>query len=525
MKKTHYRILALCLSLILLTSLTSGVSLAAGGECGEGVRWDYEDGQLTISGSGYMYDWSDSGETPWADYNTHITRVSVGDGVISIGSGAFSDLYNLTEISFGNRLRRIGDMAFSNCIALGGFTLPDSLESVGSFAFASDYSVTKIAIPASVSHIGYGAFADMKALTEITVANGNTHFASDSGALYTSGPAELITCPAGLTGSFTMPETVTSIGIYALMGCQITSISLPESLRTIGEEAFNVCGNLRQIEIPRNVQSIGDSAFNECALISITVADGNRYYSADDGILYNYSGDRLICYPIGRDATDFNVPDRVTAINDYAFAYSKLKSVTVGDGVEKIGNYSFAFCEALENLNIGRGLVSVGDYAFSNCIKLKKVVLPSACETIATGAFSWCEELESVILNSPVYIGSSAFYWCTNLKRVEFRSDAPKDVGDDIFYACEDAMIYYPADAKGWSTPTWHGYLTTPMTVSTVEKGDIDGNGEVNNADLVLLARYVVGLGQVNMEAADMDGNGEVDNSDLVTLARHIVGL
>jgi hypothetical protein len=86
-------------------------------------------------------------------------------------------------------------------------------------------------------------------------------------------------------------------------------------------------------------------------------------------------------------------------------------------------------------------------------------------------------------------------------------------------------MIYYPADAAGWSTPTWHGYLTTPMTGGNAHKGDLDGNGEVNNADLVLLARFIVGLGQVSIDTADMDGNGRVDNSDLVTLARHIVGL
>jgi hypothetical protein len=215
----------------------------------------------------------------------------------------------------------------------------------------------------------------------------------------------------------------------------------------------------------------------------------------------------------------------VTAINNYAFAYSKLKSVTMGDSVKTIGNYSFVLCEALEKINIGGGLVAVGDYAFSNCINLKKVVFPSTCETVATGAFAWCEALETVIFNSPVYIGSSAFYWCTNLNRVEFRSDAPEDVGNDIFYACEDAMIYYPADAKGWSTPTWHGYLTTPMTAAITEKGDIDGNGEVNNADLVLLARYIVGIGQVSIDTADMDGNGKIDNSDLVTLARYIVGL
>ena len=416
-------------------------------------------------------------------------------------------------------------MAFSNCIALSSVNLPDSLESIGIFAFASDFSVTRIAIPASVSYIGYGAFAEMKTLTEITVAYGNSHFTSIGGALYTSGATELITCPAGLTGSFTVPDTVTAITDYALMGCQITSITLPESLRTIGEAVFYVCGNLRQIEIPRNVQSIGDSAFNQCALTSVSVAYGNSYYSSQDGILYSYSGDRLICYPMGKNGTSFTVPDRVTAINNYAFAYSKLKSVTMGDSVKTIGNYSFVLCEALEKLNIGGGLASVGDYAFSNCINLKNVVFPAACETVATGAFAWCEALESVTFNSPVYIGSSAFYWCTNLKRVEFRSDAPEDVGNDIFYACEDAMIYYPADAAGWSTPTWHGYLTTPMTVSTVEKGDLDGNGEVNNADLVLMARYVVGIGQVNIDAADMDGNGKVDNADLVTLARHIVGL
>ena len=523
MKKTLLRLTALSCILALFTCLMSGLTLAVGGTCGDGLEWSYDNGNITVSGEGEMDDYADISETPWADLSMHITGVTVSDGVRSIGSCAFSDLYNLTRVSLGSGLRRIGDMAFSDCHILADVKLPDGLTSIGEAAFASDYAIEHITVPASVSYIGAGAFSDMSSLAEIAVESGSEYFTASDGALYDIGVSELYACPGGKTGSFIMPDTVRSIADYALMGCKISSLNMPASLKTIGEAAFSLCSELRHIIIPRGVVSIGESAFTECsALSSISVVNANTHYSAFDGILYSADRSTLVCYPMGKEGKTFTVPDTVKSINGYGFAYSMLENVTVGDSVEEIGSYAFLLCEKLRRVNVGGGIVTVGDYAFSNCIELTELVLPASCETVGTGAFAWCEKLESVTLNSPAYVGSAAFFWCTNLKRVEFLCDAPSDVGDDLFYACEDAMIYYPAGCAGWTTPLWHNYLTTPIG-GAPSSGDVNSDGKVNNVDLVSLARFVVGLGEINEAAADMDGSGVVNNTDLVMLARKIV--
>ncbi|MBQ7580328.1 MAG: leucine-rich repeat domain-containing protein, partial [Clostridia bacterium] len=227
-------------------------TLDATGQCGDNVYWTFNSstGALNISGTGKMYNYSYNGSPFY--YNSSIKSVTIESGVTSIGEWAFVGCKSLTSIE-----------------------IPDSVTSIGDHAFYYCRSSTSIEIPDSVTSIGNSAFGNCSSLTSITVYNNNNNYSSDSfGVLYNKDKTELIQYPIGNERtSFTIPESVTSIGSYAFYNCSsLTSIEIPDSVTSIGDDAFYECSSLTSIEIPDSVTSIGDYTFYYCSrLTSVTI--------------------------------------------------------------------------------------------------------------------------------------------------------------------------------------------------------------------------------------------------------------
>ena len=158
---------------ILLIALLMGLSANAeeSGTCGPDLRWYLtNDGVLTISGKGEMYDYSDDNRELWYEYV--IERIIIGDGVTTIGENAFRDCSNLTSVTIPNSVTEIGFRAFSSCSSLTSVTIPNSITEIGDYTFSDCRELTSVTIPNSVTKIDGRAFANCSSLKNFTFGSG-----------------------------------------------------------------------------------------------------------------------------------------------------------------------------------------------------------------------------------------------------------------------------------------------------------------------------------------------------------------
>ena len=280
--------------------------------------------------------------------------------------------------------------------------LPSTIISIGSVAFANNYNLVSCTIPSSVTYIGEGAFSGCNSLQSITIPNSVTSI----------GDGVFFCCKS--LQSITIPNSVTSIGVGAFSVCNsLQSITIPNSVTSIGNGAFYGCESLQSVTIPNSVTSIGDGAFCGCNICFFIC--NSTYFQNDDVCLFNKDKTAIV----GRikNCVNYIIPNSVTSIGDEAFGgCESLQSITIPNSVKSIGNMAFSGCESLQSITIPNSVTSIGDDAFRWCKSLQSVTIPNSVTSIGNGAFSSCDSLQSVTIpNSVTNIGHDAFWNCTHL--------------------------------------------------------------------------------------------------------------
>ncbi len=312
-----------------------------------------------------------------------LTKVNIPDSLTSIEYGVFESCSSLTSISIPDSVTSIGQMAFVNCSSLTNINIPSSVTYIGYLAFGN-CGITSVTIPSSVTIIA-SSFSDCTALKNINVDSGNTNYCSIDGVLYDKDVSKLIFCPA-MKDNITIPQSVKGIGDSAFVGnSALKSITIPSSVSSIDSCAFSSCENLESVSLSSALTEISYGCFIGCESLKSIV-----------------------------------IPAGVTKIDNHAFkGCTGLSSVSIPSSVTSIGHYAFFECSSLTSITIPNSVTSIGYSAFYKCSSLTSVTIPSGVSNIESCAFMDCTALSRAYISEGVTkIDRNAYNGCTNLKEI-----------------------------------------------------------------------------------------------------------
>ncbi|MBR5037095.1 MAG: leucine-rich repeat domain-containing protein, partial [Prevotella sp.] len=427
-----------------------------------------------------------------------LISIVIPDSVTFIGGHTFHTCTSLTSVTIGSGVTSIGRLAFAYCKSLTSITIPNSVTTIDYSAFQSCTSLTSVTIGSGVTSIGTGVFRGCDAITSVTSLIENPFAIDgkdkdyptfslgtyDNASLYvprgmvdkyneTEGwkdfanikeieeetleidnifytlnyPKKVAAVTSSRTkyaGEIVIPESVvyndvtykvTAIDQLAFDSCEgLTSVTLPNTITTIGFGAFHGCSHLTSINIPEGTMDIGDGAFNGCqSLTSITIP--NSVVELGEAVFNGCT-----------NLESVKMSENVTSIDaESFFGCTNLASIEIPNGVKEIGNWAFRSCENLTSVTIPETVESIGEYAFSGCNGLTSIIIPDKVVYMGQEALSECENLHAVSIGKGLRtIPERAFTNCENLESVVF-SEGLTTIDTEAFRNCKSiAAIELP---------------------------------------------------------------------------------
>lgn len=435
-------------------------------------------------------------------------------GIKSIGAAAFANCGNIESLALPGTLESIGEAAFNGTAidkasfagtperwtAIGGDACCiaqdkiDFLEHTCNFSGSWQYDTHKHWQQCACgktqnegAHTGTGDACSVcgaalsAALDSGSIGDGLSWSLSRSGVLT-------------ISGSGKMPDfsSVANAAPWDKQKDKIQSVVIESGVQSISGGAFSGCTALEKVSISDTVTQIDLNAFGGCtSLAAFEVAEGNKAFSSDGGVLFSADKELLRC-PVGKSA-DYTVPSGTVAIAGGAFKdCAKLESLVIPDSVISIGESAFENCAALKRITLPKNITkleascfsgcaalaeialpdnvkTLGEKVFSGCAALKSVKIPAEVTVIPTEAFSGCSSLESIAIPKNVsHINERAFDGCTALKKVDYLgsdtdwSQVTKETGNNALDNAEKSFT---------RTDHEHKYTDTVIPPTCTERG------------------------------------------------------
>lgn len=440
-----------------------------------------------------------------------LATLSIPNTVVSIGSSAFEDCESLASVTLPNTMSIINDYLFSGCSSLASIAIPNSIDLIGEYAFSRCSSLGSVTIPNSVVGIDDNAFFFCTGLVSVTLGysvgsvgnyafqecrslNHVTYNAINCSAF--GGPSSPVFDGCTQLSSLTIGDSVQTLPGYAFQGTNVTSVTIPQSVTYIGDNAFGNCNNLESITYKAvNCTSMGsysNPVFQGCPhLTSLTIAEGVQSIPkyafrgcsslASVAIPNTVTGIGESAFEGCRNLAHVTIPNSVTDLEEYAFrGCNGLTSVTIGNSVTNIEWDAFFGCSSLARVDYtgtvadwcrigfgnekanplyyGRRLFidgsevtklavpnttnRIGSYAFYNCSSLcDTATIPNTVETIGESAFRGCGNLTSFSFGSGLRsIGNYALRGCDHIDTMTAISEVPPTVGNNTFDSVDKSI-------------------------------------------------------------------------------------
>ena len=311
-----------------------------------------------------------------------LKNINIGDKVTEIADDAFYGCSGLTSVTIGNSVTSIGYAAFGDCSSLTSVTIPNSVTGIGGSAFSGCSGLTSITIPESVTSIGENAFvgcdnlASITILTDTDVSGVGLKFTKDDFIYRVLSKNQVSVLPNSYSGDITIMESVTAGNTFTITGLErafegcgeLTSVSLPRTITTIGNNTFSGCTALSSVVIPDKVTTIGNNAFNNCSSLAA-----------------------------------IEIPASVESIGNNAFSgCAALSSVVIPDGVENIGSSAFSGCSGLGSITFGSSVAGIGSAVLAGCSGLQSIECKSEMPPIVWGDLLTGNNLQDAVIYESV---------------------------------------------------------------------------------------------------------------------------
>ena len=417
-----------------------------------------------------------------------LTSVTIGNNVTSIGNSAFWGCAKVTNIEIPNSVTSIGHSAFYGCSSLTSIKIPNGVTSIGHFAFRWCSNLTSVTLNNNVTSIGNGAFEGCSGLMSLEIPN-SVKSISEGAFSYCSGLTN-VTIPNSVTSiennafygcsnltSVTIGNSVTSIGNSAFSGCsnikhiiwnakncngynfgsQVENFIWGDEVEAIPADLCNGMYLLNSISIPNSVTSIGNNAFYGCTGLTSVV-----------------------------------LPNRVTSVGNYAFyGCSGLTSVAMGHKVTSVESYTFYGCTSLTSIEIPYGVKTIGNSAFSGCDHLKDIIIHSSVEEIGSVVFT-TQRIENFYNYSetPQYMSEDAYGMFLGTLRSVLALAKLYVPEESIDKYKEAEFWHYFGQILPIQTPEEKGQIieyNISVSVNDERMGSVTGEGTYMEGDLVSL--------------------------------------